>query len=182
MRPLQYALVAYVTSRVGKFVESLRSELYPEHAHLAAHITILPPRTLRGTEEQALSTLERLLEDIAPFEVGLGDVESFIPATPTVFIRVARGAYKLRELHDRLNVEGLRTDEQWPYMPHLTIVKMATLSQAQQALLVSRERWDDFGLPERVLVDELTFVREGEHNRWVDLATLRLGQPLAKRR
>ena len=53
--------------------------------------------------------------------------------TPTVFIRVAHAAYRMRELHDRVNVEALRSPEQWPYMPHLTIFRMDTLEQAAPA-------------------------------------------------
>ena len=37
----------------------------------------------------------------------MGDVETFLPLTPTVFIRVARGAYRMRELHDRMNRERI---------------------------------------------------------------------------
>ena len=46
----RYALVAYVRNPVGEFVESLRRELHPELPHLAAHVTLLPPRFLAGTE------------------------------------------------------------------------------------------------------------------------------------
>src|SRR5579883_2340887 len=53
----RYALVAYVRDPVGKFVEKLRRELHPELPHLAAHLTILPPRLLRGSEEGVTETL-----------------------------------------------------------------------------------------------------------------------------
>ncbi len=36
--PVQYALVAYVRSELGEFVEELRRELHPAHAHLPTHI------------------------------------------------------------------------------------------------------------------------------------------------
>src|SRR5579871_1139408 len=98
----QYALVAYLRNPVGEFVEALRRELHPAYAHLPAHITVLPPRTLGGSEAQALEFLEEACSGVAPFEVSLGDVESFAPTTHTVFIRVAFAAYRMRELHDRL--------------------------------------------------------------------------------
>jgi len=43
---------------------------------------------------------------------------------------VERAAYRMRELHDRLNTKMLSSHEEWPYMPHLTIVKMAAEEQA----------------------------------------------------
>src|SRR5262250_1908717 len=121
MPPKRYALVAYVKNEVGEFVEKLRKELHPELPHLAAHVTLLPPRCLTGSEQHALEALENLCRQVEPFELSLGEVETFIPVTPTVFVRVAHAAYRMRELHDQLNINGLAFEEEWPYMPHLTI-------------------------------------------------------------
>ncbi len=60
MQSPRYALVAYVKSPVGEFVENLRRELHPELPHLAAHLTLLPPRLLKGTEGEALQALAKL--------------------------------------------------------------------------------------------------------------------------
>ena len=177
-RTQRYALVAYVRNPVGEFVESLRRELHPELPHLAAHVTLLPPRLLQGTESAALENIEELCKEVEPFEVSLGEVETFIPVTPTVFIRVAHAAYRMRELHDRLNVNALACHEEWPYMPHLTIVKMGAEDQAQYAYRVARTRWAEFDQSRCIEVRDLTFVREEAQNRWVDLAEIPLGQRL----
>ena len=171
----RYALVAYVQNQVGEFVEKLRKELHPELPHLAAHVTLLPPRCLQGTESAAVETLEQYCKRVEPFEVSLGEVETFIPVTPTVFIRVAHAAYRMRELHDLLNINGLATNEEWPYMPHLTIVKMGAEDQAQHAYRVARTRWSEFEGNRCVEVRDLTFVREETAYHWVDLATVPLG-------
>jgi 2'-5' RNA ligase len=181
MKPRQYALVAYVQNSVGRFVEDLRRALYPEHAHLPAHITVLPPRPLHGSEGEAIELLSELCREVDPFEVVMGEVESFVPVTPTVFIRVAHAAYKLRELHDRLNTSLLHCNEQWPYMPHLTIVKMPDAQQAQVALEEGRARWNRFQDSRRILVEQLTFVREGEDSQWVDLGPIPLGRKFASK-
>jgi 2'-5' RNA ligase len=179
MTPRQrYALVAYVKNPVGEFVESLRRELHPELPHLAAHVTLLPPRYLQGSEAAAVEEMEDLCRDVEPFEVSLGEVETFIPVTPTVFIRVAHAAYRMRELHDRLNVKALACQEEWPYMPHLTIVKMGAEEQAQNAYRVARSRWAEFDECRSIEVRDLTFVREESPNHWLDLAEIPLGQQL----
>src|SRR5437016_3371357 len=144
MQTRRYALVAYVRNPVGEFVEHLRRELHPELPHLPAHLTVLPPRCLQGGELLALAMLEEVCSQVNPFEITLGDVETFVPVTPTVFIRVAHAAYRMRELHDLLNVNGLACNEEWPYMPHLTIVKMGAEDQAQNAYRVARTRWAEF--------------------------------------
>ena len=174
----RYALVAYVKNPVGKFVENLRRELHPELPHLAAHVTVLPPRQLQGSESNAVETLSDICGRVEPFEVSLGEMETFIPATPTVFIRVCHAAQRLRELHDQFNVGGLETKEEWPYMPHMTIIKVASEEQAQKAYLTARKKWDCFCEPRTIQIQRLTFVREERDHCWLDLATLPLGPQL----
>jgi 2'-5' RNA ligase len=163
---------------VGEFVENLRRELHPALPHLAAHITFLPPRPLQGTESAALQLLDGICGRVEPFEVTLGDVETFVPTTPTVYIRVAHGGSRLLELHDQLNGQALAFVEEWPYIPHLTIVKMETEEAANQALAIARERWRQYSGSRRILLDRLTFVREDAPNCWIDLAPVLLGGSL----
>lgn len=181
-----YALVAYVRHPVAEFIERLRRELHPGTPHLPAHITILPPRLLPGAdtasrESQALELLAQLCREVEPFEIVLGEVETFVPVTPTDFIRVAHGAYRLRELHDRLNVNSLFCEEQWPYMPHMTIVKMTNEKQALTAFQTASERWSQYTGSRRLSIEEVTFVREGENQTWVDLAPVHLGRTMVSR-
>ena len=63
----QYALVTYVRSELGEFVEGLRRELHPAHAHLPTHLTVLPPRPLQnGSEQDAADMLRDLAKRVSP--------------------------------------------------------------------------------------------------------------------
>lgn len=180
MEPVQYAVVAYLRDPVGQFVEALRREMHPKHAHLPAHISILPPRPLHGTETEAVEAMEQVCGAVAPFEITMGEVATFAPTTPTVFIRLARAAYRMRELHDRLNSGPLRAEEPWPYMPHLTIAKMDTQEQSEHVLAEASRRWEEYASTRTVVVDELTFVRQAGPDRWIDIAPVPLGRRLAQ--
>ena len=189
MQKPRYALVAYLKNPAGGFVENLRRELHPDLPQLAAHLTILPPRPLQGAESSALQVLERICGNEVPFEVTLGDVETFIPVTPTVYIRVDAAAARMCELHSRLNTEELAFKEEWPYIPHLTIVKMSAEQPARAAFQMARERWAHYSGSRRILLERLTFVREEVRedargdapNCWVDLAPIVLGRTLVSR-
>ncbi len=181
MASSRYALVAYIHHPVGEFVEDLRQELHPVTARMAAHLTILPPRELCGPEQAALEFLEDACSRIVPFDVGLGDVETFLPTTPTVFIQVTRAAYRMRELHDQLSAKALLCEEVWPYIPHLTILKTDLDQQALDAAVVAKERWAQFRGPRTIRVDELMFVREKE-GVWQDVAPVPLGRSLLSSR
>ena len=179
MTGLTYAAVTYVRCPAGMFVEEMRRDLHPAHTHADAHITILPPRALQGTEAEAIRQLRETCRTVLPFDVTMGDVETFMPTTPTVFIRVAHGAYRIRELHDHLNQGALLCAEPWPYMPHLTIVKMDTLDEARRVLGMARPRWDCCEDSRRIRIDKITFVK-GTGERWMDLAEIPLGQTEGK--
>jgi 2'-5' RNA ligase len=172
----QYAVVAYVQSKLGEFVEELRRELHPPQAHLPTHITVLPPRPLRGTEAEALTMLQEKGASVAPFNVELGEVESFLPITPTVFIRVSHAGYRMRELHDLFNRGGLQFTEALPYMPHVTVAKLESNERAEEVLRTSKARWERFEGSHSILVERLTFVRGRDH-RWIDLAEIHLSAP-----
>ncbi|HEU5451328.1 MAG TPA: 2'-5' RNA ligase family protein [Terriglobales bacterium] len=174
-----YAIVAYLKDPVAVFVEQLRRDLHPTQAHLPAHVTILPPRLLHGSESDALELAEEVCSAAQPFNAALGGVENFFPITPTVFIRVAHAAYRMRELHDHLNSGPLASEEQWPYMPHLTLVRMDTLNEAEAAERTALRSWADYSGSRHITIDELTFVREAGPNRWSDLAPIPLGRRLA---
>lgn len=178
MQKCRYALVAYVNDPVGDFITRIRRELHPDLPHLPAHLTVLPPRFLPNGESPALEAAAEICSHVEPFDVSLGEVETFIPVTPTVFIRVAM-AYRMRELHDRLSsTADLGLKEDWPYLPHLTIVKMSTEEQAQAAYLLARHRWSEFEGSRCIQVKELTFVREAKGDCWQDLAGFPLGRSL----
>ena len=171
--PVQYALVAYIKNELGEFVEGLRRELHPVHAHLPTHLTVLPPRPLQGSEEDAVTMLRQIAATVAPFQVELGEVESFLPVTPTVFIRVSYAGYRMRELHDLLNPGPLAFSEALPYMPHVTIAKLDNDKQAEEVLRTSKTRWKEYQGAHSIPVERMTFVRGSQHT-WTDLADIDL--------
>ena len=111
----------------------------------------------------------------------LGEVETFIPVTPTVYIRVEGAAGRMTELHSKLNTEALAFHEQWPYIPHLTIVKMSAEPPARTAFQLARKGWAEYSGSRRILLEKLTFVREDAQDCWVDLAPVLLGRSLVSR-
>lgn len=176
----RYALVSYVRSPAGQFVEDLRQQLHPELPHISAHVTLLPPRLLCGSETSALQTLEEICSHVEPFEVELGDVGTFVPKTPTVFIRLVEGSARMRELHEAMNTKSLNFCEDWPYTPHMTIAKLTTESTALEVFRTASERWAEYTGSKRIRLESLTFVKESTPNCWVDLASVALGTKLVR--
>jgi hypothetical protein len=87
----------------------------------------------------------------------------------------------MRDLHAQLNTKALTFEEQWEYLPHLTIVKMSNEQQAQKAYYIARQHWSKFMGTRCITVKDLTFVREVDQNHWIDIAPVPLGGHLVKR-
>ncbi len=175
MQSKRYALVAYVKSETGEFTERLGRELHPQSPTLSAHLTILPPRLLPSTEAAALQWIREVCARFAPFAVALGNVETFLPTTPTVYIRVTQSANQMSALHQLLNTGALAFNEEWPYVPHLTLAKLDVDAAAQAAAELAQRRWAGFHGSRIVHIEQLTFVREDSPNHWSDLAPIPLG-------
>jgi 2'-5' RNA ligase len=142
---------------------------------MPAHLTILPPRDLRVTEQSALEFLEETCSQVVPFEVELGGVSTFLPTTPTIFIEVKRIVDRMSELHDQLCGKELSCAECWPYVPHLTILKTELDEQARTISVLAAERWAQFRGKRHVRIEELSFVRES-NGLWRDVAPIPLGR------
>ena len=71
-----YAVVAYLNTGLGRFLDGLRQEFASACPH-RAHVTILPPRPLFVDAAQAIEQCREIASRFEPFGVTLGDVDLF---------------------------------------------------------------------------------------------------------
>jgi 2'-5' RNA ligase len=114
-----FALVAYIPGPLGDFLQSLRDRL-PGDEKPRAHITVLPPRPLKASVDAATTLSKRILKGFRPFPVTLSNVKVF-PETNILYLEIANGNDKLHQLHDALNTGVLAHEENFGFLPHLTI-------------------------------------------------------------
>jgi 2'-5' RNA ligase len=114
-----FALVTYIPDPLGSFLQSLRLGL-PGEENPQAHITILPPRPLQFPLEIASLEAQRILHGFEPFAIKLSEVSVF-PETNILYLDVAEGNDALHKLHDALNTESLAHEENFEFLPHLTL-------------------------------------------------------------
>jgi 2'-5' RNA ligase len=171
-----YAVVSYIRGDLAKFVDELRAQLAPVQSHLRAHLTLLPPRPLLGSEEQAARTLEQLCRRLQPVDVSFGEVCLFVPITPTVYLSIEKGTNAICAMHEALNTAEFVCYEALPYIPHLTVAALEADEEAHRAAEVIRRRWAIYSEPRTARVIELAFaVDRDSTNRWEDLAAFPLG-------
>jgi len=135
-----FALVAYIPEPLGAFLHSLRHAL-PGEDNPKAHITVLPPRPLKAGVDVVSREAQAILSRFAPFSVGLSEVKVF-PETNILYLDIASGNEALHGLHDALNTGLLAHEENFDFLPHLTISGAVPSKQLAQVRAQAREAWD----------------------------------------
>lgn len=171
-----FAVVHYIDGPLARFVDSLRRELTPGCPH-KAHVTLLPPRDLEIPTHEAIEACSSIAGAFQPFEVDIGDVEVF-ERTQVIKLAVTRGAAELRTLHDVLNTGVFEREENFIYTPHITLCMEIQATQVDGFLDRAKQKWAEFGGSAHFFLDEVTFVRKRVDERWIDLATIPVGQPV----
>jgi len=163
-----FALVSYLPSPLGEFLDRLRLDLVYD-CRAKAHVTVLPPRPLICSSEEGWRELAVRLQEIPPFRVELGEVEIF-PVTQVIYLSVTAGGAELKRLHDSLNAGRLAFEEPFDYHPHVTLAQdLETPGSVDEAIELARARWREFRGRRDFVVDKLTFVQNTLGNRWTDL-------------
>lgn len=180
----QFAVVAYVSGPLAEFVNGLRCELTPGCPH-RAHVTILPPRSLDVSAREGADQMRPILERFEPFEV-VADGVSVFPGTHVLKLTINEGRNELRTLHDILNTGPFECQENYPYVPHITLCMGIPADRVVEFAAMATERWQEFGGQARLSVDALTFVQQRENETWADLEEMPIGdvrhQPVSRLR
>src|SRR4051812_10032146 len=165
-----YAVVAYLTGDIGKFVGGFRAAVSPKHTHLRPHITALSPRKLQITDAEAVKKFEKI--SFQAIAVELGDVCTFRPLSPTIYLDLRRGQKQFWELYQLLGAAPFAGKPQWPFVPHITLAKLDDFKDVARVFQHARDRWRDYQGARGLSVTELTLVRESKPDVWVDLANI----------
>jgi 2'-5' RNA ligase len=167
-----YALVAYIPEPLATFLNGLRRRIDPG-SEPNAHVTLLPPRALSGSPEEAIRQIDEFARHQPPFELVAANVEIF-DCTHVVFLEVELNRQLLEKIHRALNNGALSAIEPYTYHPHITLVQCHPPDEAQSRAEATRAGWATYTGPRRFVVNRLTFVKHVCGNQWQDLASFDL--------
>ena len=162
-----FALVSYISGRLGDFLTGLRAELVPGCA-VPAHVTILPPRPISVDADEAGRSLRGSIGSYAPFTIEIHDIDVFA-VTSVVFAEIGIGRKDLRRIHDELNSGAVYYKEPYSYHPHITLVQNVDREIVPELFQTARRRWQEASLPRVFVVDTMHFVQNTVQNQWIDL-------------
>jgi 2'-5' RNA ligase len=170
MPPSSYAVVAYLEGDLGKFVDKFRSTVSPDQSHLRPHITALSPRKLQISDEDAIKAFKK--KKFQPIEVAVGNICSFRPVSPTIYLDLRNGQQAMWDLHRLLGAPPLLGKPDWPFVPHITLAKLDDFKDIARVFQHARDRWHDYEGARAFTIGELVLVREQRKSIWADLASI----------
>ncbi len=173
-----FALVAYLPDPLGSFLTKLRRALSGDQ-HPQAHITFLPPRPLSVPLETTAAEIHRILRSVTAFELELGAVQVF-PVTNMLYLEVKSGREAVVGLHKSLNSGGLFAEENFAYIPHLTLLGPLAAEAVPALLGMAETAWNQSGLARRFTVQEITLLwQSGEQTQgnWSRQSSFALDHP-----
>jgi 2'-5' RNA ligase len=174
-----FAVVGYVPEPAGEFINRLRREFEPDCA-ARAHVTILPPRPLRSSPEDAWRQLRESLSDFHAFHIELGEVKIF-PDSDVIYLSIGAGYQDLEHMHKQLDRGLCCADEAWRYCPHITLARPAEGQDLAANFDLASRRWEEFRHPRDFTLDEVTFVQNTSGEDWTDLQRFCLApEPVAE--
>jgi 2'-5' RNA ligase len=167
-----FAVVGYVPEPAGEFINRLRREFEPD-CPARAHITILPPRPLPCSPDDAWRQLRGSLSDFHALHIELQEVKIF-PDSHVIYLSIGAGYQDLENMHQQLDRGLCRGDEAWRYIPHITLARPAESQDLAANLDLASRRWEDFEHARDFTLDEVTFVQNTSGEDWTDLERFRL--------
>jgi 2'-5' RNA ligase len=129
--------------------------------------------------------MRSILERFEAFDV-VADGVGVFPGTRVLKLSINEGRNELRTLHDILNTGAFRGEENYPYVPHITLCLGVPAEKVVECAEMATVRWQAFGGVARLSVDALTLVQQRENETWADLEEIPIGdvrhQPVSNRR
>jgi 2'-5' RNA ligase len=175
-----FAVVGYVPQPLAGFIDRLRRDLEPD-SPARAHVTLLPPRSLTCSSEDAWRQLRDNLKDQPAIRVELQQVKIFQP-TEVIYLSIGSGFEELERVHRKLDYGLCRFDEVWCYCPHITLARPSESNGLPAKFELASRRWSEFRHPRDFLLEEVTFVQNTWGDHWIDLEHYRLAPELVEER
>ncbi len=151
-----FALVSYIPDPLGSFLSNLRTALpgveFPE-----PHITILPPRPLKISVDEASSLVHATLEAFNSFNIELSTV-SWFPSTHILYIALGEGDAAVRNLHEALNSKGLGHREEFEFSPHLTLSGFIPTEELARVTNQAERGWNAAPYPRSFSLRDIVFL------------------------
>jgi 2'-5' RNA ligase len=166
------AVALLLPDALALVVAGVRRALGGDRAHVAPHLTLVPPVNVREESVvDALAVLRAAAATVEPFDLDIGPAATFHPVTPVLYLAVRGALDTLDSLRSALFVPPLERDVDHDFVPHVTLAEELEPSRLEAACVALADY--DARLPARSIT--LLEDRAPGPHRWNAIAEARLG-------
>ena len=139
-RSLYACVILPLSGSLARAVRDARSASLPPGIEVPTHITVLPPwRATAGEINALLAHTATVGETCSPFEVSSGEIGTFEPISPVVYLNIARGRESIFRLHRQLKagVPGADSSRTSPSPKSMMMLSSTRFASAWRTFLAA---------------------------------------------
>ncbi len=170
----EVALVAYLPGELAGRLARIAHRLASDSPERRPHITVLPSRNVPLPDAALLEVLRRFAPAALPLRLRLGEIRTFLPVSPVIYLDVMTTDAVLDRLrHNLLQALPDSIPERFPYHPHLTLAYDLPAPAVERLQVRWQRVWEKLRCtwPPLLELTELTLVRQVGAAEWQDLGS-----------
>lgn len=167
---MKYGIVAFPSKKVQDFANSYRKRYDPHYALITPHMTIKGVFEADENEIKHIAeNVSRVVKEHKPFTLKTSKVSSFAPVTNAIYFNVVP-TEDLMALHKSLNDIGFNDEQNYTFVPHITIAQKLSASEHDDIYPQLKMIGADF----EEQIDRLHLLYQLEDGSWTVYETFRL--------
>lgn len=166
---MKYGIAIFPPREIQDFANSFRKRYDPRYSFIPPHVTLKSPFTLKERKlEDVVQHLDKVAAETPSFDIHFNKVSTF-PTSNVIYFAIRDEAPLIR-LHEQCNSDLLFDEEEYDYVPHLTIAQ--ELSTAEMHDIYERLRMNRIDLS--AVIDRFHLLYSMENDMWTVYQTFLL--------
>ena len=169
---MKFGIAIFPSKKMQEVVNSYRKRYDSHYALISPHITI---KSSFAATEDKIKEISAILEDISgkhqPFNLRILKVSTFQPVNNVIYLKV-EPTPELLALHEDLHNDFLGKDEEYKFVPHITLAQ--DLSDKEHNDVLGQLRLMKFEHEE--VVNQFHLLYQTDNESWKVYETYQLGK------
>ena len=168
---MKYGVAIFPSKNLQDKANSFRKRYDPHYSLLPPHITLKEAFDIDEDKvDELVSKIRKIAEKNVPVTIKVDRVSSFHPVNNVIYLKVEHNE-SIDSLHTDLHKEELENNQQYNFVPHITIAQK--LSDQEFSDVLESLKMKDFHHEEKV--DRFQLLYQLENGSWTVYETFHLG-------
>ena len=167
---MKYGIAIFPSKKLQDLVNSYRKRYDPHYALVSPHITLLPAITLEEEEVEAfVERVQEIAASIGPIQLDVNKVKSFQPVNNVIYLKIEDDP-NLTDLYEKLHALGKNSEEDYPFIPHITIAQQLSVEEHSDIIEVLKMK----EFQHRETIDRFQLLYQLDNDSWTTYETFHL--------